>query len=186
MVYSINLTHCIKLICDKRMSKFVKYIEHAKKLNMIDAVIISPQDIFFDVRAIMKCRWGCEDFFKNSIKCHTRNTSYQDRVEMISKYNTILFIHSHNVIEVSRAALGIERIAFLDGFYFAFAIRCCHLCKVCMVEQGKACPTPEKVRPCDQAFGIDMYKTAQNLKLPCNVLQSKNDIQNWYGIVLIE
>jgi len=168
------------------MSNFVKYVELAKKLKMIDAKIISPKDVFFDIRAILKCRWGCEDFFENSIKCHTRNTSYRERVEMINKYENILFIHSHDAREVSKAALEIERIAFLDGFYFAFAIRCCHLCKVCVVEQGKGCPTPDKVRPCDQSFSIDIYKTARNLGMPCEVLQSKDDIQNRYGFVLID
>jgi len=37
-----------------------KYVRLAKELNMINAKIISPKDIFFDVRAILKCRWGCE------------------------------------------------------------------------------------------------------------------------------
>ena len=168
------------------MQNFGKYMELAKKFNMIDAKIITPKEICIDIRALLKCRWGCEDFFENSIKCHTRNTSYQERVEMINQYKNILIIYSHDVREVSRAALEIERIAFLDGFYFAFTIRCCHLCEICHVENGKACPTPDKVRPCDQSFGIDIYKTARNLGMPCKVLQSKDDVQNWYGFVLLD
>jgi predicted metal-binding protein len=30
---------------------------------MAEAVRITPKDIFFDPRALLKCRWGCEDFF---------------------------------------------------------------------------------------------------------------------------
>jgi len=168
------------------MSNLVKYIELAEKLKMIDAKIISPKDVFFDLRVILKCRWGCEDFFENSIKCHTRNTSYQERIEIIKNYQNILFVHSNDSREVSKAVLEIERIALLNGFYFAFAIKCCHLCKVCGINEGKACPIPEKVRPCDQGFGIDIYKTARNLGMPCEVLQSKDDIQNRYGFVLID
>ncbi len=48
------------------------------------------------------------------------------------------------------------------------------------------CLFPDKVRPCDQIFGIDVYRTARNLGLPCQVLQNKNDIQNRYGFVLID
>ncbi len=44
----------------------------------------------------------------------------------------------------------------------------------------------EKVRPCDFMFGIDMYRTARNLDLPCEVLKDKKDLQNRYGLVLIE
>jgi predicted metal-binding protein len=163
-----------------------KYIQLAKELGMVNAMIISPEDIFFDIRAILKCRWGCEDFFQESIRCHTRDTTYEERVEMIKKYEHILLAHSHDPKTLSEAVLEIERAAFLDGHYFAFAIRTCNLCDVCAVKEGNPCPTPEWVRPCDQSFGIDVYKTARNLGLPCNVLQNKKDIENRYGFVLID
>ena len=153
---------------------------------MVNAKLISPEDIHFDVRAILKCRWGCEDFFNRSIKCHTRNTSYQERIEMLKAYQNILWVHSHNAMELSKAVLEIEKAAFLDGYYLAFAVRYCALCKSCAIDRGKSCPTPEKVRPCDQSFGIDVYKTARNLRFPCQVLQNKEDVQNRYGLVLIE
>jgi hypothetical protein len=65
-----------------------KYINLAKEYNMLNTVIISPENIYFDIRAILKCRWGCEDYFKESIKCHSRNTTYLERVEMIKKSGT--------------------------------------------------------------------------------------------------
>jgi predicted metal-binding protein len=168
------------------VSEFDKYVEMARELNAADARIISPDDIFFDIRTILKCRWGCEDFFNQTIKCNTRNTSFQERTEMIKAYKNILLVHSHDARELSKAVLEIERAAFLDGHHFSFAIRTCSLCKNCAVDQGKACPTPEKVRPCDQSFGIDVYRTAKNQGLPCNVLQNRDDVQNRYGFVLIE
>jgi predicted metal-binding protein len=167
------------------MSKLEKYVDLAKSLKMMNAMLISPKDVFFDIRAILKCRWGCEDFFQNSIRCHTRNTTYKERVEMVKRYSDILLVHSHDARELSTAVLEIERRAFLDGYYFAFAIRTCNLCKVCAAEQGHPCLTPDKVRPCDQSFGIDVYKTARNLGLPCEVLQNQNGIQNRYGFVLL-
>jgi predicted metal-binding protein len=168
------------------MSKFKKYIQMAKALQMANARIISPDNIYFDIRAILKCRWGCEDFFNQTIKCNTRNTSYQERIEMIKAYRNILLVHSHDARALSKAVLEIERTAFLDGHYFSFAIRSCKLCKTCATDLGNSCPTPEKVRPCDQSFGIDVYKTARTQGLPCDVLQNKEDAQNRYGFVLIE
>lgn len=163
-----------------------KYIQTAKNLNMINARIISPQDIVFDLRALLKCRWGCEDYFQENIKCHTRGTTFEERVGMVKRYNHILLVHSHQARELSRAVLEIEQTAFLDGHYFAFALRYCNWCQVCAVSQGKPCPTPEKVRPCDQSFGIDVYQTVRNLGWPCDVLQDKGDLQNRYGFVLID
>jgi len=163
-----------------------KYLQLARELGMVNAKIISPEDIFFDIRTILKCRWGCEDFFQGSIRCHTRDTTYQERVEMIKRYNHILLVHSNDARGLSQAVLEIERAAFLEGYYFAFAIRFCNLCKTCALKEGNPCPTPEKVQPCDQSFGIDVYKTVWNLGLPCEVLQTKQDIQNRYGFVLID
>ena len=109
-----------------------------------------------------------------------------ERIEMVKAYQSILFVHSHNAGKLSKAVLDIEKAAFLDGYYLSFAIRYCMLCKNCAIDQAKSCPNPEKVRPCDQSFGIDVYKTARNLGLPCEVLQSEEDVQNRYGFVLLE
>jgi predicted metal-binding protein len=163
-----------------------KYIHLAKKLNMVNARIISPQEISFDIRAILKCRWGCEYSLQENVRCHNRDTTYQERVEMVKRYQHILLVHSHDARELSAAVLEIERTAFLDCYYLAFAIRACNLCQICAVKQGDPCPTPKKVRPCDSSFGIDVYKTARNLGLPCEVFQLKDDVQNRYGFVLLD
>ena len=99
---------------------------------------------------------------------------------MVKSYNHILLVHSDDARELSIAVLEIEKTAFLDGYYFAFAIRTRNLCKICAVQQSNLCPIPEKIRPCDQSFGIDVYKTARNLGLPCKVLQSD------HGFVLLD
>ena len=164
-----------------------KYIQMAKDLKMLDAKLITPDDLVFDIRAILKCRWGCEDCMDpDNIRCHPRETSLEERLAMIKKYKRILLLHSHDARQLSIAALVIEKAAFLDGYYFAFGIRCCNLCKNCHLDKGEQCPTPDKIRPCDQLFGIDMYRTATNLGLPIQVLQKKDDIQNRYGLVLID
>jgi predicted metal-binding protein len=166
-----------------------KYIHLAKELKMVNAMIISPQEISFDIRALLKCRSGCEYglySLHENMKCHPRDTTYQERVGMLNMYSHILLVHSHNAKELSEAVLEIERTAFLDGYYFASAIRSCNLCEVCAVKKGNPCPTPGKIRPCDSIFGIDVYKTARNLGLPCEVLRNKEDIQNRYGFVLLD
>ncbi len=45
------------------MPNLEKCIQIAKDLKMADAKIITPDDLYFDIRAILSCRWGCEDFF---------------------------------------------------------------------------------------------------------------------------
>jgi len=168
------------------MKDYSRYIKLAKEYNMENAVVIKPEDIFFDIRAILKCRWGCEDFFMKSIKCSIRDTTLEERMKMVKAYHDILMLHSHDAREISWAVFEIERAAFLDGYYFAFGIRYCKLCKNCAVDRGEECPTPAKVRPCDQSFGIDVYKTARKQKFPCEVLKNVDEPQNRYGFVLID
>ena len=62
------------------MPDYSKYIQMAKEYKMENAVVIKPKDIAFDIRAILKCRWGCEDFFMNSIKCSIRDTTLEERI----------------------------------------------------------------------------------------------------------
>lgn len=163
-----------------------QYLRLAKELHMLDAMLISPQKIHFDIRAILKCRWGCEGFSDENIRCQSRGTTYPERVEMVKKYSHILLVHSHDARELSEAVLEIEKRAFLDGYYFAFALRTCNLCPNCLLKKGNACPAPDRVRPCEQSFGIDVYKTVRNLGFSCNVLLNREAIQNRYGFVLID
>jgi len=100
-----------------------KYIQLAKKLKMEHAVIITPDQIAFDVRALLKCRWGCEDYFsENNRRCHTRGTTYEERVEMVKRYSSILLMHSHDVQQLSVAVLEIERDLNIAVNYFKEAI----------------------------------------------------------------
>ena len=87
------------------MSHFDKYIALAKSLNMANAKLITSRDIFFDIRAILKCCWGCKDFFQHTIRCHTRDTTYQERVDMVKSDNDILLVHSHDARELSVAVV---------------------------------------------------------------------------------
>jgi predicted metal-binding protein len=165
---------------------FTKYTEIAKQKGILNALIINSSDICFDIRTNLKCGWGCERNNIPNLKCDSRGTSFEERVRMVKQYNTILLLHSHNAKQISEVILEIEKIAFLDGHYFAFALRACKLCPECLVKKEKECPQPAKIRPCEALFGIDVYKTVRQLGLPCEVLQNEDDIQNRYGFLLIE
>ncbi|MCG8687075.1 MAG: DUF2284 domain-containing protein [Desulfobacterales bacterium] len=163
-----------------------KYIELAKKMNMVNAKLLSQEQMVFDIRALLKCHWGCENHDNKSYKCQKRDTNLNDRMAMVKKYDKILLVHGHDGHDVSRAVLKIERQAFLDGYHLAFGIRYCSLCKACAVDEGNECIQPLKVRPCEAIFGIDVYRTAALNDLPCYPLKDKDEPQNRYGFVCID
>lgn len=162
-----------------------KYVDLAKEMGLSNAVPLKPEQVCFDPRAIMKCRWGCMDYKNHGIKCGSRGLSFEQCRDLVNSYQNILLLHGHDARQLSQVVLAVEAAAFRDGNHFAFGIRTCNLCKVCVVEQGKDCIQPEKVRPCDQAFGIDVFRTVKQLELPLQVLLSKDETLNRYGFVLI-
>jgi len=173
----------VELIIHKNIAK---YKDLAKRAGILDTLLISPKDIAFDVRSNLKCGWGCDRSVLTSIRCDDRGTSYQERVQMVNQYNKILLLHSNSAHLLSQVLLKLERSAFQDGYYFAIALRTCNLCLNCHALRGKKCLHPERVRPCETMFGIDVYRTVRQLGLPCEVLQAKEDPQNRYGFLLID
>ncbi len=164
-----------------------KYIDLALKLKAAHALAISSDDVFSDPRAKLKCLWGCDDpLTESNIKCGSGGLSLDECQEIIKRYKNIILVHAHESRLLSHIVIALERRAFLDGYYFAFAMRNCSLCRHCRLVESGDCRLPFKRRPCDQAFGVDMYKTVRNQGLPCQVLQNKDDQQNRYGFVLVD
>jgi len=62
----------------------------------------------------------------------------------------------------------------------------CGLCNKCAKANEVECRFPEKARPAFHAVGIDVFKTVRRLGLPIDVLQTREDPQNWYSAVFIE
>jgi predicted metal-binding protein len=168
------------------MGKYDKYIKLAKTKGMLDALIISPTDICFDIRTQLKCGWGCDRDTATNSKCDNRGTTYDERVKMVQQYKAILLIHSHDKRKISKVILELEKAAFLDGYYLAFALRGCNICADCNVMKGKDCVHPDKIRPCEAMFGMDIFKTVRKLGLPIEVLQNKEAIPDRYGFLLVE
>lgn len=161
-------------------------VDIAKELGLNDPVVTSTENIFFDRRALLKCLWGCTFHEPDSPKCGVRGTSFDERRKMAMAYKNVLVAGHPEARPLTLGLLEMERRAFLAGCHFAFAVRTCNYCKRCAVEQGKPCAFPDKVRPCDQAFGIDVFSTIRGLGLGIDVLTSRDQVPNRYGFVFLD
>ena len=106
---------------------------------------------------------------------------------MLKDYQIAVLIHGDDHTDVTVIAARIERKAFLDGYYKAFAIGSgpCRLCDECNLED-KECLHPEDARPAMEACGIDVFQTARNNGVPIEVVKNRTCEQNYSGVVLIE
>ncbi|MEL7565724.1 MAG: DUF2284 domain-containing protein [Dehalobacterium sp.] len=160
-----------------------KYEQLALDLGAENVKTISADDLIFDPRVRLKCI-GCAEY--GTWRCHPNPPEYKETVEMLSRYRETLLIHGHDGVSLSNIARDVEREAFLDGNYFAFALCGCFYCQKCHSSLKSPCVNPDYRRPYCYALGINVYETVRILGLPIQVLRTKEDEQNRYAFVLIK
>ena len=161
-----------------------KYIKLALSLGAEHAVAITPDDIAFDGRTLLKCMFGCDDWGKGNT-CPSRAGFLKpwEFEILLRKYKTVLIIHSPDKKRAQDISYTIEREAFLDGDALAFSMSDCAICEECAGRDNQPCRDPKKARPAFHSSGIDVFATVHKLGLPLKTLRDTSEPQNWYSAV---
>ena len=174
------------------MAAFPEYakvlVDKALEMGAVSAVAFHIDDICFDTRTLLKCMYGCNDWGKG-LTCPSRpnNPSLAEYKEMLCRYQWGVIIGGHNKHITQKVSYELERKAFVDGYYFAFSMSDCGLCKECAGHTGGECRNVRKARPAFHSVGIDVFKTVRQLGLPINTLfDPETEEQNWYAAVWVE
>ncbi|MBL7134154.1 MAG: DUF2284 domain-containing protein [Phycisphaerae bacterium] len=164
-----------------------QFIELALSAGADDAVAFDIDDIVFDSRTILKCMFGCADWGRGHT-CPSRPKSLMpwEYEKVLKRYAWGIIIHSTDKAVSQGASFAVEREAYLKGYYFAFSLSDCAICKTCASEHGEPCLAPKKARPAFHSVGIDVFKTVHKFDLPLEPLRDEDDEQNWYSAVFIE
>ncbi len=165
-----------------------KYVLSALEMGATDAVEFNIDDICFDSRTLLKCMYGCDSWGKNHT-CPSRSgsPSMSEYREMFQRYKRGIIIHTHDKALSQRISFKIEGDAYRDGYYFAFSLSDCALCKKCAAEDNAPCRNMHTARPAFHSVGIDVYKTVAKFGLPLRTLaDADTEEQNWYSAVFIE
>ncbi len=162
-------------------------VEKALSMGADHAVVFKISDIVFDPRTILKCMFGCTDWGKGPT-CPSRpgSLSVFDYHEVLKEYSWGIIVHSTSKKISQDVSFELEREAFLKGYYFAFSMSDCAICKECTGLCGKECVNAKKARPSFHSVGIDVFKTAHKFGLPLETLKDESQTQNWYSAVFIE
>ena len=169
-----------------------KYIEelisYAKEFGAEDAVYFDIKDIVFDSRTLLKCMFGCNDWGKG-LTCPSANpqVTMAQYEEMFKRYSYGIIIHANNKKTNHDISYLIESKAFTDGYYLAFSLSDCAVCKTCAGFEGRDCVNKKKARPAFHSVGIDVFATVKKFGLPLYTLKEGDArSQNWYAAVFIE
>ena len=161
-----------------------KYIDLALSLGADNAVVVTPDDIVFDSRTLLKCMFGCSDWGKGPT-CPSRHGFLKpwEFEKMLRMYDTVLIVHSTSKKIAQKASLAVEREAFLDGDALVFSMSDCALCADCPGKKDGDCRNVKKARPAFHSVGIDVFSTAAKLGLPIKALREGEIDENWYAAV---
>ena len=161
----------------------------AKKMSgVIDACIISPADIETAEWVKLKCRFGC-DGYGQCLVCPPYTPSAEQMRKVLDRYSRAILIHFAPEAEpqIKEAVFELERSIFLQGAWKALGLGAgpCYFCEDCPVEEGQ-CLQPERARPSMEACGIDVFTTARKAGYPIEVLRTRRQCPNYYGLILVD
>jgi len=165
-------------------SKIEKYTKLAISMGAENVVVVTPDDVVFDGRTILKCMFGCGDWGKGCT-CPSRPGSLRpwEYERLLRKYETVLIIHSPDKHTAQNASFAVEREAYFDGDALAFSMSDCALCKGCAGRDGEACRNVTQARPAFHSVGIDVFATVAKIGLPLKALREMGEEVNWYSAV---
>jgi predicted metal-binding protein len=163
------------------------YVQKALGMGAESAVRFSIKDITFDSRVVLKCIFGCGDYgILHTCPYQKSPLSMNEYREIFQNYKWGIIIGCRDKPTSQEISYEIERTCYLDGYYFAFSLSDCGLCKECSKGVSQNCRFPKKARPAFHAVGIDVFQTVRNFGLPIEVLKKQEDRQHWYSAVFIE
>ena len=163
------------------------FVEFGLKLGADDVVAFGVGDIVFDSRTLLKCMFGCGDWGKGHT-CPSRPGALKpwEYQQIFERYSWGVIVHSTSKKIAQDVSYAIERDAFVKGYYFAFSMSDCALCRECAGDRGVACVNPKKARPAFHSVGIDVFATVRKFDLPIESLKDEAQEKNWYSALFVE
>jgi predicted metal-binding protein len=181
------------------MKAFEAYCKKALEIGMDGAKVIEPRSIVTAEWVRMKCQFGCP-MFGQRLTCPPHAPTPDVTRKVIDSYRKAILVYrtlagverakgqDENTfrLEFHKALVGFEIGIFLDGYYKAWSMGSgyCRLCKEC--DPGGFCRHGFEARPAMEACGIDVFKTARDNGFRINVVRTREDDMNVFGVVLIE
>ncbi|MGO1043217.1 DUF2284 domain-containing protein [Clostridioides difficile] len=161
-----------------------KYFEILKSSGADIAISIDPKTIVTAAWTIYKCQFGCNTY-GHSHCCPPNTPTYQQTQSIIDCYEKAILFRCHKMSIVTPLAVEIARELFLDGYYksIAFGSGPCTKCAKCNPD---TCSFPNKTAPSMEACGIDVFATVRSNGLEINTLREKGEIQNHFGLLLVD
>jgi predicted metal-binding protein len=168
-------------IPDKELCDLVK-----QKSGVKAVCIIPASDVITAPWVRLKCRFGCGGYGQCLVCPPFTPTPNQMRL-VLDSYCRAILIHFDTDADVKAAVVDLERTIFLRGAWKAFGLGAgpCYFCKDCDLKT-KECRHPEQARPAMEACGIDVFSTVRKAGFSIEVVRTRRQCPNYYGLILVD
>jgi predicted metal-binding protein len=168
-----------------RADDLARFLEFSLKHGVPDARAISASTVVCAAWVRMKCQFGCGGYGKR-LMCPPFTPTPEETAAVISCYRRGILLHSSDNDPINELIPELERTVFLAGYYkaFGFGSGPCHRCPRC--NTAARCTHPYLARPSMEACGIDVYATARANGFHIDVVRSRREAGDYFGLVLID
>ncbi len=164
---------------------YTMLVEKALELGAKEAKIIDANQIVFDARSFLKCRFGCNRWGRYWTCPPNLSLSPEMFMEAFAKYSQALVIKTTDPQIGQDVTLAIEKEAMLSyDSQFAFAMALCVKCEECAYPEP--CRYPHLARPSMDAYGVDIGETLDPLGFKVEFDRTGRLLPAWYSLVLLD
>lgn len=160
-------------------------IERAREMGAVEARIIPTEQIVFDPRSHLKCRFGCNRWGRYWTCPPNLQISPEQFQEGFRHYRHAIFIKALDPKQGQELAVTIEKEAMLaHDCPFSFALAMCVQCEVCAFPEP--CRYPHLARPSMDGYGVDIGRTVESIGFKVEFDKDGKMLPVWYVMVLLD
>jgi predicted metal-binding protein len=150
------------------------------------AKIVRPADVETAHWVRLKCQFGC-DGYGQCLVCPPFSPTPEETRQVLDGYKRAMLIRFSAEADTKATVAELEREIFLRGAWKALGLGAgpCYFCESCVLPEGP-CRHAERARPAMEACGIDVYTTARRAGFPIEVVRTRQQCPQYYGLVLID
>jgi predicted metal-binding protein len=181
-----NRSKTLKRLEERPLERSLEDLVHeAVRLGATDAKLLKREDIVFDPRSFLKCRFGCNRWGKYWT-CQPNIGITPDQFQAaLERYRTAIAIQSTDPRISQEVTLAIEKKAMLEyGALYSFALVLCVMCEKCAFPDP--CRFPHLARPAMDGLGVDIMKTLEPLGFKVAFDAQGALLPAWYSMVLLD
>ena len=165
--------------------KYEALIEKSLAAGASEAKLIDTDQVVFDPRSHLKCRFGCKRWGRYWTCPPHMTLSQEAFMEAFQHYRKAVVIKTDDPKIGQEVALAVEKEAMLSfGDPFALALALCVMCEPCAYPDP--CVYPQLARPTMDAYGMDIGKTLQSLQFTVEFAKDGSLLPAWYSMVLLD